>query len=493
MDVVPMTPISSVKVLRNVPLDNTYKDTLNFTSVSNQISYFTGKAKNTYTGLAPVKLFNAIRMPVNADYLYDCNYIMFQNANFGQKWFYAFISKIEFVNVNMCTLFFEIDVMQTWMFDYTLKPSMVLREHINGDTLGANLVSENVDIGYYREKRAVRTQMFNLYKAVIGTTYDEDNDPGGYIGGMFTGMNYIPCDVDTPSQVTQLKNLLKLMTDANKSESIVSIFMMPSEFYTNGIEPVSKEFSVPKEITKVGNYTPRNKKLLSYPYNFLYVFTTDGANAIYRYEYFKDGEPCKFFIDCAMSPNPEIVLTPNNYQEQYYALDESLTMGGFPQCAYSIDTYRAWLSQNATSIGLSAIGNMASGIANPVSGALGMASTLNGVVMASQRPPMIKGSQGNSTMTGTRQKDFYFVNKHVSEEYARIIDDYFDMYGYAVNVVKTPNVTGRPSWNYVKTQDVKIVGSIPFDDMRKIKDNFNSGITFWHGDWVGDYNRVNGG
>lgn len=499
MNVVPMTPITSVKVLQNVPLDNTYKDTLKFSSVSNQLSYFTGKAKFTFTNLTPVKLQNAIRIPVPADKLYDCNYLMFQNANFGTKWFYAFVSKIDYININMCEVHFEMDVYQTWQFDIDVKPCYVEREHSNVDYVGSNLVTENVDFGFYREEPAEKTDFFDSYTAVIATSLEGSEQTGGYRGGLFTGLNYVPAIVDEPSQVQSLLDLLDDITEANKSESIASIFMMPTQFFTNDDTPVFKRFDAVKNTTSIGNYTPRNKKLLTYPYNFLYVYTPEGANATYRYEFFTNADECGFAIVCAMSCNPEIVLEPIAYQNQLFNLDESITMSGFPQCAYSIDSFKAWLAQNSggTLLGLVSSGiSLGAGIAtgNPIAqagGIMGIAGTVNNVVQASMKPPQVKGSQGNSTFTGTRDKNFYFVNKHISEEYARIIDDYFSVYGYATNRVKIPNITGRPSWNYVKTANSKITGSVPFNDINRIKEMFNTGVTFWHGDYVGDYSRNN--
>ena len=57
--------------------------------------------------------------------------------------------------------------------------------------------------------------------------------------------------------------------------------------------------------------------------------------------------------------------------------------------------------------------------------------------------------------------------------------------------MKVPNMTGRESWNYVKTNNVIISGSVPVDSMDAIKNMFNKGIRFWHGDFVGDYSRSN--
>ena len=68
----------------------------------------------------------------------------------------------------------------------------------------------------------------------------------------------------------------------------------------------------------------------------------------------------------------------------------------------------------------------------------------------------------------------------ITSEYAKIIDDYFSAYGYKVNTIKVPNITGRTNWNYVKTIECNIHGFIPQKDCIEIKNMFNAGVTFWH-------------
>ena len=68
----------------------------------------------------------------------------------------------------------------------------------------------------------------------------------------------------------------------------------------------------------------------------------------------------------------------------------------------------------------------------------------------------------------------------IRPEYARIIDGYFSAYGYKVNTIKIPNVTGRTNWNYVKTVGCYIDADIPQEDLQEIKNLFDKGITFWH-------------
>lgn len=498
MNVIPMTPISKLNILKGVPLDSTYKDTLDFSSVSDQAAYFASKAKYTYADLEPIRMQNMIRVAVNADNLYDCNYIMFQNSNFGNKWFYAFISKIEFKNPNMSEISFNIDIMQTWQFDYTLKPCYVEREHSLNDTVGDHLLAESVELGDYINETANTTNFFDDYVAVIATAYDPDGQTGGYVGGMFTGLHYVAGLINNSSQVQDLLDFIETAVEANKADAITSTFVMPADFYTTGSTPAIVRHTEQKQRTSVGSYTPRNKKLLTYPYNYLMVNTSEGQSASYRYEYFQ-GSTCGFVLECAMGCNPEIVLEPIAYNNQQFNLDEALAMSGFPQFGYSIDTFRAWLAQNSNSVYistatsfLSLIGGMATGNMMAQAGAaVGLATTLSNVISQSIRPNQSRGAQGSNTLVGTREKNFYFYNRHIREDYARAIDAYFDIYGYATNRLKVPYTRTRPSWNYVKTRDSKIVGSIPFEDIERIRQVFDNGVTFWHGDYVGDYTRNN--
>lgn len=78
-----------------------------------------------------------------------------------------------------------------------------------------------------------------------------------------------------------------------------------------------------------------------------------------------------------------------------------------------------------------------------------------------------------------------------SLEEAVKLDQFFDMYGYATNTVKLPNEDSRESWNYVKTDNVIINGSMPVQDMATIKAMYNRGVRFWHTTDVGNYSLSN--
>lgn len=496
MNVIPMTPITSVKVCKNVPLDSTYKDTLDFSSVSAQVAYFTGKAKYTFTDLTPVRLQNALRLPVNSDSLYDCNYIMFQNANFANKWFYAFIKNIHFVNVNMSEIEIELDVIQTWWFDITIKPSFVEREHINNDAIGNNLIAENLELGDYIARDFDGTNILGGSSIVVAATTDSEGTKvaGGTYCGIYSGLYF-----SVFTDYSGVNTMIETLTNANKSDAIVAIFQMPTAMVGEiGSSAKRYDISKVKNFSDIDGYTPRNNKLFTHPFNFLYVTNLNGNGAEFHYEYFSDNS-CTFLLAGDMSCNPQIFLAPTNYKGVSANYNEKMVLDGYPQCAYSTDSFKAWLAQNGASTAVSVLGSAfttAVGIAtlNPLAiagGGLSVAGTLAKISETASLPRQAHGSAGSSASFAVGIKDFAFMHMTIRREYAELIDDYFDMYGYATHQVKVPNITGRPSWNYVKTIDSKIIGSVPFDDMNKIRSIFDSGLTFWHGDWVGDYTRTN--
>ena len=68
----------------------------------------------------------------------------------------------------------------------------------------------------------------------------------------------------------------------------------------------------------------------------------------------------------------------------------------------------------------------------------------------------------------------------VTNENIKMIDDYFSMFGYKVNIIKRPNFFGRKYWNYIKTSGCNIIGNIPQDALNVIKRMFDEGTTIWH-------------
>ena len=187
---------------------------------------------------------------------------------------------------------------------------------------------------------------------------------------------------------------------------------------------------------------------------------------------------------------------PQHYNGVAMNNEEGLNAGKYPICNWNTDVYTNWLTQNAVNIGISlgsSVFQIAGGLAMGVtpggqllgagavgSGALSIASTLGEVYSHSLQPPQAEGNLNSGDVTFSAGfNNFRAYQMTIKSEYARMIDDYFTMYGYKVNHVGKPVHWLRENFWYFKTIDVNIDGAIPMVDMQKIKDCWNNGITFW--------------
>ena len=213
-----------------------------------------------------------------------------------------------------------------------------------------------------------------------------------------------------------------------------------------------------------------------------------------------------------LTPGCSIKALPFGYNGEGYGkgyIDEGITLGKFPILAWTSDTYTNWLTQNGVNLalkGAGAVTGVLGGVALMATGggALAGASMIGsglGMVTDSVKeiyqhslvPDGVEGSLNSGDLLnayGENRLTCYRMG--ITSEYARIIDDYFSMYGYKTNRVKTPNITGRTNWNYVKTIGANIEGDIPENDLNDLKQIFNNGVTLWHTTtYYLDYSRSN--
>ena len=153
MAVVPASG-TNIRLISGVPFSNDYKHTRWFDSVDQQTNYFLNRnvvhAANQMN-FQKIEGKNFIAVPKSIDELWNVNYLMFQNAQYNNKWFYAFVTKLEYKQKNTTYVHFQLDVFQTWKFDMTFKPSFVVREHCklwNDDGSPViNTVDEGINYG----------------------------------------------------------------------------------------------------------------------------------------------------------------------------------------------------------------------------------------------------------------------------------------------------------------------------------------------------------
>jgi hypothetical protein len=301
----------------------------------------------------------------------------------------------------------------------------------------------------------------------------------------------------------------------------VNILTSPSTANSYALYPIynyyeSDAYQLQQPAVLAENYTPTNKKLLTWPFSYFYVSNKSGEEVTYKYEDFPFetiSSVTRRTITYKKQIVPSTSLSAKLYFTKYKSYTEGTSYGTrmynyginfakVPVCAWTTDYYTNWLTQNGVNmvvdtaasllgagIGL-ATGNVA-GAGLSIAHTIG--STIGEVHKAQSTPPQAHGdtNTGDFNFCFTRNS-ISFYEMSVRPEMARIIDNYFSAYGYKVNTVKTPNITGRRNWNYVKTIGCYIEADIPQEDLQTIKNMFDTGVTFWHNaSTFADYSQNN--
>lgn len=513
-------PHTNIKLLHNVPLDDTYEHTIYFDSASAQYSYFAGLTKYNLTNYTYQRVQKGVaRVGLKADLIYDCNYLMFQNSSFGSKWFYAFIKNIEYVNNECSDVTFEIDVIQTWFFDFSFGQCFVEREHTVTDNIGEHIEPENVDTGEF---------VFNNYESLLSPATDKDMtemvvclaivDVVGQVakGELYDGV-YGAAElwVYDSTDVAGIDRKVGEFTEA--TDKIIGMYMFPKfligsipdthklAFSERALKTPVKHLAAPRVTDTLDGYRPKNRKLYTYPFNFCHVDNANGNELNLRYEFFENNKPV-FEITGTITQPVNVMLRPCSYKGVpnydplggYTTLNtESLTLGNYPLCSWNVDAYQAWVAQNSIPLAISSLSSLATTAISGGDMATAAISQVSNIVSqgykASIAADICKGTFNNGGVNvADRKQQFYWGRCSVSNQYAKIIDEYFTKYGYSCRRVKYPNTHSRPHWNYVKTVGCIIHGSVPADDSRKICSIFDNGVTFWkEGNQIGNYTLDN--
>lgn len=562
------TPNSIIHIGR-VPFDNSYAHTMTFSSATAQANFFLSVCTQSLsrTDYTYVRMNNAIRVPFNAESLYTYNYVMYKNVNYGDKWFYAFIVAVNYLNENTTELVLELDVMQTWYFDYDLAQCFVEREHVNDDTWGAHLNPEpSMSVEYihtaFVEHNMLAGQnyicmMVSQMPKVVNIIDEQGNPAQGYkgsspvSGGLYQNQ-YSACKIllfktwET-GQIDCFKAMVNAMNLVGAGEAIVDCFTVPGlgvrpqdttavnfsdeiTFYelNQGASPTAfgDIFYRP---TSLDGYTPNNNKCLTYPYAYLEIGDYSGRTQELKLEFFtydginnRSGHLEEHM--CGVSDGIGYVVpvgydgvapgSSSSFDARAYA---PFTFNFMNKIPWTYSAYLNWMAQNATVNQMAILGSIAAigtsigtgmvgyaqlnkikgqhltnvGIQSGMAGVGGLGGTFANIDRMTRVPAKANGNTEGNSKYQNGYAGWYRSIVTLRREFAEIVDRFFDMYGYQVDLVKVPNRTGRRSWNYVKTANADMHGDVPAEDMSRINAIYNSGITFWHTSDIGNYSLAN--
>lgn len=527
------TPNTNLRLL-STPLESDYSNTLYFANIAAQSAYFISKTVKIITDFNYIKKDNSIAINEHIDSLYNCNYVMYQNSNFTNKWFYAFIVRMEWLSNNSTRIYLATDVIQTWFFDITYYQSYIDRCHSDTDIVGDNIVPEDfTGTGRGGYDQAGSQDLTPNWVTVFATTQPDGTplpptDLSGIISGTGAAWRH---QYDNATLTTLLNEYVKNGT----ATAVAKIQQWPAGNH-------SATFSFAKHPSTINGYSPKNKKLLSGAFISCYM-TMFGQELEFNPEYIiGNSVSAQIVVDdtsgsvgCTITNygNSNIanfslvaVIPESSWAYNQYKNDYNLHSGS--NAIYQ-ERMRYQRNLNAANANVGAVQGIASTIAgaidtvNPVTWALGKGrQAVSNVIEGAQQTynqGAIAGwyekgvdeiSQDLATITesynapatgSVATSNIYITGNKTTLSYGYKVpprdiikrcDDYLTVYGYKQSTYKVPNLHARLNWTYIRTLGLRASGNFPDEDMDLIKRIFDKGIFFWSSTAVfGNFDQSN--
>lgn len=383
--------------------------------------------------------------------------------------------------------------------------------------------------------------------------YHDDDYRYGEINDVFCPLGIIRGDANSTEDMQLMYNTVMAYVDGGHSDDIVNIQFVP-KFLTENMKYADspyegvhynidyQEVLQSNGLGELGSrYYPKNKKLYTFPYCVLHVSNQQGQIKEYHWEDFTTREiiggfpRVTFKLWGTFYSNPCVTVTPQGYKNILgSAYDYAVTLTNFPPAPWICDTFKAYLAQNKASIATSILGDIIGGAlgisthantaigqqsisqmaSNPVTqigstigrnsaiiggigAAIGIGTNIAGTLAEINDKKNLPNKVANLSQTDafnliTKNTEITFTQMTIKREMAKVIDDYFSLYGYAQHKIKKPNINSRPCWNYTKTQGCIVVGDVPADALANISAIFDKGIRFWKDmSYIGNYELDN--
>ena len=398
-----ITPSTDLYLLK-VPLEIDDINQLDFASTTAQFNYFNSLPKLTVEDFTYQRKDGTIRFNAQYDEIVTYNYVMYRNDAYSNKWFYAFITNMEYINDNMTMISIKSDVWQCWQFDLTFKPCQVTREHTNDDTIGKNTLPESLELGdmvtngnLVNFKQATPSGLPDYY--VIAEVTQVANEGEGQtlryqwadgnthtlnpaINGIERGTiplivgGFLGHYTGTYSTVAKLQ---ELYDKCGLGDAIVNVYVLPQGLisnyneiilYPSGVDPSTSGSTVDglgvpiatngtttmgtftfSRPSSIDGYVPKNNRMYCYPFCYFNISNNSGSSVPYRYEDFSGN--ITFVVDGCFGVSGNVKATPQNYKNisgTENGMDFSVNGAKYPVLSWKSDSYTNWLTQNSVNM-----------------------------------------------------------------------------------------------------------------------------------------------
>lgn len=540
------SPKSRVHLLKNVQCDPTYTHVPMWDSWKTQTDYYLSHSifetlqpfiithQNATSGTMKLGIEWSKFSDDNINYMMFSNGLTIRGNNVSEEkmlaWYYCFIDNVRYISESTVEIDYTIDVMQTWFCtkDVWTPKCFIERNHVTDDTLFSNLVEEGLELGEYIVN-AVEEEDINELSVCLLTVPPSNTDnnstvfQGKVINKVYNGLNVDTyADVNNAGSMGALSDRINMFIDAGLEDAIVGLYEYPSFMGNYNTSTVQKRNHEVFRRNQLDGYTPKNNKLYSYPYNYLIVSNNSGQIAEYKWEDFVNPSGANFELSGTFLTTPCAMFAPYGYRHIYNKVDydSGLTISNFPTCSFNGNAFKEWLAQNKGSLTLSALTTALTGTLSIGKAQSGLNSAKNvaknvlkaeknlaltGINVASEGfnlvgeylakkkdleavPSQVHGQvQCDSLNAGLNRYKFSIYHICCKQQFLKIIDEYFTLYGYAIHEMLRPDqlTHNRNRYTFVKTSNCVTLNnnaklSVPNISLALISDVFNKGVTFWY-------------
>lgn len=374
---------SKIILVKNINIDRQYTNVLSYTEAQmlelcRSQGHLVAQAEN-YSFL---RNMGSIMAGFTYAQCLQANYIAFQNPDYSNKWFFAWIDEVVYKGDNNTEITFTIDAWSTWFDKWQKKVCFITRQHVNDDKIGLHTIPENLDVGEVIEEsyegfpiidtEEDRNQFYYAIEGTYNPITKKDFIGITKINGSLSGSwIFLFKAYEGSVGLPNINNFLGEVNEAKKIDSILNMFILPkylveaigtTHYETEGqvfgnysfdlLNNSTRAESFPYNFQKINNYKdfqPRNNKCFVYPYNYMLISNNVGNYNIYKYEDFNNENPI-IEVEASVSIGASVRLVPRGYKNIDRNYDESLPLSKFPTCSWSSDAFTNWLTQNAVNI-----------------------------------------------------------------------------------------------------------------------------------------------
>lgn len=578
-----VVPNGDITLYKNIPLHSDYEHTWYFTDETEQTNKFNEYSHITFLEYSYMRVErNIIKVESPIGSLMGYNYMMFINKSkpnesyqFESRKYYAFIKDIQYVNEYTSRIVYQIDVIQTYAFQYNLEQCFVEREHARTDGLFSNVVNE----GFGNLEKVITEYNTDMLFSLAGEDSSEDvdyilvnaypNNPN-VLGNNLYNTDVVPQSMIFSPNISDIggtpilnQNAYKFRRNSNiigqKIQDIiekltladyttVNVKLVPYKIHdicgytpldkTSGsgvrlIEcEINKNFTFENEIS----YTPKNKKLYTSAFKEISIISPTDGERSFAPELFALNDVPQPSTDKILKvqfasylfeiPSPCMCILPINTYNGYIGRSFNtfyVNTLSF-DIPFTVDTYSEFIAQQSSSLLARSIShviktgyNVGHGINTAsqnlpmqkfgmtpqsiaIGGGLGILSEIINTASVFQEKYLASDNiygQFSALASIMRMGNVGAIicEKNIKPSLAKIIDEYFTMFGYAQKTVKVPTRYNREAFTYVKTANCQlqpISDGLFNDSIEDIQSVYNNGITFWRPNvTIGDYSVSN--